>query len=262
MNFNYHTHTFRCHHALGEDREFIEKAIEGGLKKLGFSDHIPFAFPDGHEDGYRMYLADCEEYISTMRRYKEEYRGEIDIKIGFEAEYYPKYFDKMLKYAIGVGAEYMILGQHNLVSDYMYSEYCALPSPSVEFFDDYVDCVLGGMKSGAFTYVAHPDLFNFTGDSEIFTENSYKICRCAKELSMPLEINLVGIRMERHYPNVKFWKIAGDVGCSAVIGFDAHCPKDNYDVKSIEIAKRLANECGVELLEDFDVVDISKLKIQ
>ena len=32
---NYHTHTKRCHHAVGEDREYIESAIQSGLKTLG-----------------------------------------------------------------------------------------------------------------------------------------------------------------------------------------------------------------------------------
>ena len=39
---NYHTHTKRCHHACGEDREYVEAAIESGLKILGFSDHTFF----------------------------------------------------------------------------------------------------------------------------------------------------------------------------------------------------------------------------
>ena len=28
MNYNYHTHTFRCHHATGTEREYIEEAIK------------------------------------------------------------------------------------------------------------------------------------------------------------------------------------------------------------------------------------------
>lgn len=39
---NFHTHTFRCHHAVGQDREYVEKAIEQGIKTLGFSDHSPY----------------------------------------------------------------------------------------------------------------------------------------------------------------------------------------------------------------------------
>ena len=48
MLANYHTHTKRCNHALGEDREYVEAAIKAGLKVLGFSDHCPFVFEDGH----------------------------------------------------------------------------------------------------------------------------------------------------------------------------------------------------------------------
>ena len=38
MIANYHTHTWRCRHADGTEREYVERAIEGGLKILGFSD--------------------------------------------------------------------------------------------------------------------------------------------------------------------------------------------------------------------------------
>ena len=46
LTANYHTHTYRCQHAGGTEREYIEKAIEVGIKKLGFSDHVPCPFKD------------------------------------------------------------------------------------------------------------------------------------------------------------------------------------------------------------------------
>ena len=51
MIANYHTHTWRCRHADGTEREYVERAIEGGLKILGFSDHSPYPFPDGYDSG-------------------------------------------------------------------------------------------------------------------------------------------------------------------------------------------------------------------
>ena len=41
MIANYHTHTWRCRHADGTEREYVETAIEAGFKILGFSDHTP-----------------------------------------------------------------------------------------------------------------------------------------------------------------------------------------------------------------------------
>ena len=46
MIVNYHTHTTRCNHASGTEKEYVEAAIETGLKVLGFSDHTPYPFPD------------------------------------------------------------------------------------------------------------------------------------------------------------------------------------------------------------------------
>ena len=40
---NYHTHTYRCGHALpNPDIDYVKKAISLGYKNLGFSDHAPF----------------------------------------------------------------------------------------------------------------------------------------------------------------------------------------------------------------------------
>ena len=43
---NYHTHTKRCRHANGSDRDYIEAAISAGIKTLGFSDHVPLPYRD------------------------------------------------------------------------------------------------------------------------------------------------------------------------------------------------------------------------
>ena len=46
MIANYHTHTFRCGHAEGNERDYAENASRAGLKTLGFSDHTPYDFFD------------------------------------------------------------------------------------------------------------------------------------------------------------------------------------------------------------------------
>ena len=34
LTTNFHTHTTRCNHAVGEDRQYVEAAIKGGLKVI------------------------------------------------------------------------------------------------------------------------------------------------------------------------------------------------------------------------------------
>ena len=44
MIANYHTHTFRCNHATGTDREYVEAAIRAGVKDVTIMDgRIPHA---------------------------------------------------------------------------------------------------------------------------------------------------------------------------------------------------------------------------
>ena len=57
---NYHTHTKRCNHAEGCEREYVEQAIANGMKTLGFSDHAPYLFTDGYYSAFRMRVEELE----------------------------------------------------------------------------------------------------------------------------------------------------------------------------------------------------------
>ena len=78
MLVNYHTHTRRCKHASGEDREYVEKAIESGLQILGFSDHCPWVFTDGFVSGMRLPVEEVDGYFYSLESLKKEYAKDID----------------------------------------------------------------------------------------------------------------------------------------------------------------------------------------
>ena len=104
MHMNLHAHTTRCGHATGTPREYIEAAIAGGIRIMGFSEHVPLRFPDGHETPHRVPTAQAPDYIAQLRQLREEYRDKITLHIGFEAEFYPRFFDEMLKNVRELGA--------------------------------------------------------------------------------------------------------------------------------------------------------------
>ena len=251
MNYNLHTHTKRCGHASGEDEEYVLAAIKAGIKVLGFSDHAPFLFPDGSEQNYRIPTSDAEGYINSIKALREKYANRIDIRIGFELEYYPEHFPAMLSYAKELGAEYLILGQHQInygkVSSYRITD-------SAEWFSEQVSCTLLGMRSGAFTYVAHPDIMMLTGADDVYDSEMRKIARESRELGIPLEINLLGIREGRSYPSEKFWRIAGEEASPVTIGIDAHTPSAILNSEAVIRAK--------SMIEKFDLNYIGQAKIK
>lgn len=116
MIANYHTHTWRCGHAEGGEQDYVQQAVKAGLKTLGFSDHTPYDFFDAEPRNrpIRMKPEELPEYAAAIRKLANEYRDQIQILTGVEAEYYPKYFSRLLEMLKENGIQYMILGQHFL----------------------------------------------------------------------------------------------------------------------------------------------------
>lgn len=253
MYANYHTHTFRCGHAHGTEREYIERAIAGGIKILGFSDHVAFRFPDGHESGFRMKTDTVKDYFSTLSALREEYKDKIKIYIGFEMEYYPLYFEQMYKNVSDWGAEYLILGQHFTGSEFPGGHYSGSLTEDETILENYTNDVIAGMKTGVYKYLAHPDVVNFRGDRAL-RENAFRrICAASAETGIPLEINFLGIRDDRHYPAADFWKIAGEEKAPVIFGMDAHESVDAWDPDSLAIAEKMIEEYGLTLVEELKI---------
>lgn len=242
MTYNYHTHTYRCRHANGKIEEYIKRAIACGITHMGFSDHAPYICTNGRESTFRVPVAEVKEYFSEIFELREKYKKQIDIKIGFEMEFYPRHFEKMLNDVIEYGAEYLILGQHYIEEEQPYGVRVSQETDSERYLQKYSKGIVDGIKSGVFTYIAHPDIINFTGDVEVFQREIRKICIAAGEFDIPLEINFLGIRDKRNYPNEVFWKIAGEEKTPVTFGLDSHDAVDAYDdislVRAMEIVEK------------------------
>lgn len=248
MNYNYHTHTIRCNHASGTPEEYILRAIENGVKRMGFSDHFPYVCRDGFEARYRVPTAQVGDYFRELRALREKYKDKIEIKIGFEIEYYPDLFDDMVKKAAEYGAEYLILGQHFLSEEHPGGVYAMKANDSEEHLRIYTDEVVLAIKTGVISYVAHPDVFFFTGDVNVYKAEARRIAEASKEYNVPLEINFLGIRGNRNYPNDDFWSVAGEVGCPVTFGFDSHDTMNAYDGASLSTAEALVEKFGLNYI--------------
>ena len=260
MIYNYHTHTFRCHHASGICEEYILNSIKNGIKYLGFSDHAAYKFPDGFESGYRVFTDDAEDYVNDLKALREKYKDDIEISIGFEMEYYPAHFNDMLDYAKKIGIEYLILGEHFIYDEHPSGVYSGDVTDNAEYLREYVYEVVEGIKSGVFTYVAHPDLFNYIGDDEIYAEEMRKICVASREHNVPLEINFLGIRGNRHYPNKLLWKIAAEEKSPVTFGMDAHEAVHTFDSESLEKAKQMVDKYGLRYIGKPELKLLQKIK--
>ena len=221
LEYCYHTHTSRCGHAIGLDEEYVLSAIKLGIKRLGFSDHV--FLPGIIQEGIRGNYSLLDDYLSSINKLKEKYKDQIEILVGFEAEYLPNFVNYYKELLDSQKIDYLILGQH-LYSDSNNQLHWFGVADTEKYFSNLIK----GIKTGLFSYVAHPDIFmnsHYLFDSQLY-DLSKRLLEVCQMYHIPLEINLGGYRAHRRYPCVDFFKLASLYDVEFVIGVDAHSPKD------------------------------------
>ena len=196
MYANYHTHTYLSNHAIDTPRDYVESALAGGTKLLGFSDHVPYPFSTGHHSGFRIAVADTEKYVSEIAALRDAYADRIRIFIGYEAEYFPREFDAMLANIRRFDCDYLILGQHYTNNEYD-GVYVYSKTDDRDMLSRYVNQAIAGMETGLFTYMAHPDLAFYRGDDAFYEAEMTRLCRSARPPRLPLRPLLGNCRSGR-----------------------------------------------------------------
>lgn len=249
IDYCYHTHTYRCGHAKGTEEEYVLSAIKNGLKVVGFSDHV--LLPGVDQRCQRGSFDELDDYINTVNRLKEKYKDQIEIHLGFECEcskVFEDYYRSLLK---DKGVEYLIIGQHLFFHEDKSYTWIFEYGNADETLTKYVDEVIEGMKTGLFTYLAHPDLFirKYKEINEHFKRESRRLCEACVKYDIPMEINLGGVRQKPflkpeylNYPSDEFFKIASEYPIKMIVGVDAHNPDDFMDgVSDYQFAEDLIN---------------------
>lgn len=261
---NLHTHSFYCRHGKGTIAQFVDQAIDDGLKLLGFSEHCPL--PDReYQKGNRMDYEELPAYEDDVR--VQMNRSDIRILLGAECDWLDDeesfYRDELL----GVrGYDYLICSVHHMIDPgdgkEKFLQY--LSRMPVGHIIRYVDLYTDALRSGLFLFGCHPDLFlsaHRKWDAEAKAA-SCDIIQCAIETGTPLEINDNGLRkkpieteagLRQPYPVREFWEMARDMGVQIVTNSDAHRPKDlsAHRINSFTLARQLGiTLCGWEIEGD------------
>ncbi len=222
---NFHTHTFRCHHAEGTDRDYVEAAVKAGLKTLGFSDHCPMRYNNKDHVSYtRMLWSEFDEYRESILALKEEYASKIEILLGLECEYNMPFSKDHFDLLESGKVDYLLLAGHFVGGEESgIVAFCA--TEDEEILSRYVDEAIEALRTGYYKYMAHPDCINFVGDDAVYIRHMLRLCDEFGNLDLPVELNWLGIGTGRNYTSKRFLSIAGEAGLTKYIhGIDAHSP--------------------------------------
>lgn len=255
MKTNFHTHNFRCGHAIGNVEDYVKEAVKHGYTELGISDHAPV--PKYYND--RMKMEELEGYLLEIEEAQKKYEGKIKIYKSLEIEYFPEfqnYYEELKK-----KLDYLVLGLHAFKMTGETNIFNAWKINCKEYVLAYGKYMVEAIKSGYFDYIAHPDLYMsaYRKWNEHTEKIAHDICKAAEETQLPMEVNANGIRktLSRHpewtryaYPYREFWEVASKYDVRVIIGSDSHDYRTMED-EAMELARKFAKELNLNVIESF-----------
>jgi histidinol-phosphatase (PHP family) len=234
---DYHIHTKRCKHACGTDQEYVETALQHGLKEMGFSDHIPRFYEPADREGKvterGMSWQELEEYVHSVEVLRGQY-PEIRIKLGLEVDFVPGWECQVETVLRQYPWDYLIGSVHFLPEwSYGYLPYEKGRDP-VEVYPKYFEQVARAAESGLFDILGHIDLPKRGFPALTPPEMTILYQQLAERLGKAravVELNTYGIRCLKQgsigiYPDEELVRLCYGQGVRFTLGSDAHRPED------------------------------------
>jgi histidinol-phosphatase (PHP family) len=226
---DYHMHTPLCQHATGEPVDYAAKAVDLGLKEIGFSDHSPMQRDDF--DNWRMRLDQLDEYVGKVRIAQQRFPN-LTIKLALEVDYIPGHEGWIRDLAARHPWDYFIGSVHYV------SESWDLDNPQklskwrerdpFEVWSVYFERLTKAAESGLFEIIGHADLakkfcFYPTRDCTALFET---FLAAARKTDTAIELNTAGLRKDckEIYPSPRILSLAQEMGVAITFGSDAHAP--------------------------------------
>lgn len=238
---NYHSHTPYCD---GRDGcpEMARTACESGYRVLGFSAHAPLPF--GTE--WNMDETDMGRYASEVRALAQEYRGRMEVLLGYEMDYLAGTRGPASDFWRGVDRDFAIGSVHYLrAPDGSLSTVDDKPPVVKAFLDagysgdgkrlalDYWAALRSMVAEGGFDILGHFDLVKknalpcglFTGSEPWYRDAAMECAQAAARSGVVVEVNTGGLArgsIRECYPSAWIISEMDKLGIRLTVDSDAH----------------------------------------
>ena len=156
-----HMHTPLCKHATGLPGEYAAVAAEKNLRGIIVTCHAPM--PDGYSSPYRMALEEFDRYVAMVAEATEEWRGRVDVRLGLESEFVPKYLGWIEKLHERAEFHHVLGSVHCQMREYIDTYYKGTwplgeEAPWLDFQRTYFQHLADAAETGLYDTISHPDL--------------------------------------------------------------------------------------------------------
>jgi histidinol-phosphatase (PHP family) len=220
-----HMHTPLCKHAVGMPSEYAAMAARRGLAGITVTCHNPM--PDGFAPHVRMSESELEDYVQLVQQTRDEWLGEIDVRLGIEVDYLPGYEEWLGRQLSSHPFEYVLGSVHPSLAEYKRGYWKNTPRETVE---TYFNLLATAAETGLFDCLSHPDVIKNDVAADWIPERYLPaICQALDRIAttgVAMELNTSGA--DKDIPEMNpFPAMLVEMrrrGIPVVIGADAHTP--------------------------------------
>lgn len=241
IKFDLHTHHDRCGHARGKIRDYIEAAIDRGLKVIGIADHSPYFSSEEDQPFPHIAMAKSRfpEYVNEVLQLKQSYSGKIDVLLGVESDFFPEQVENYRTNFDHYPFDYIIGSVHHVdgVSIFNKGRWDGLTEQEkIRTKENYYSLIEQSARSGMFQILGHIDAMKgyYPSFSSIQTKAVEHTLKVIGEYDIAIEINTSGKTKDvgGWYPSDEILELAHHFGVKVTFGSDAHDPHrvgDEFD---------------------------------
>lgn len=232
---DYHVHTWRCGHAGGASRAFVEAAVAKGLAEIAFTDHVPLYFlpPEQRDPKLAMREDQFDEYVAEVGLLAREFEGRIAVRLGLEADYAEGAEDELRRWLDRADWDLVLGSVHWVAGDWIDAPGAPrrFEREGVEpLYREYYRLLAKAAATGLFDVLTHFDLPKKFGhrppapleDAERTAVDAAARGGCAAEISS------AGLRkpVGEIYPEARLLVRLRQSGVAATFSSDAHAPAE------------------------------------
>lgn len=213
---------------------YVEKAIEAGLKELGFSDHLYlYWLPEGDRDP-ELGMAEWELdfYVEDVERCRARYATDVTIRLSTEADFIPGHEQTLERVLARYDWDYVLgsvhfvdgwgLDQSRYLDGYERWDVNAL-------YARYFDLMGQAAETRFFDTMGHIDLVKKFGHRPTLdqAENHRTLAERFARAGVCVEVNTAGLRkpVAETYPHPDLLRACHQAGVPVTFGSDAHAPE-------------------------------------
>ena len=248
-----HVHTNLCNHARGEMEEYVLSALNQGLRKLIFLEHLEVGVT--YFESTWLTEDDFDFYHKEGKRLQQKYRGKIEIGLGVEVGYNPRFLEKIQEKLALYTWERIGISYHFLETDSGHLNMVSSKQINIDALDQYgvdevvcryyndlreaVEKLPGQVLCHIDAVLRHHPGIRLAPGHYLLID---KLLDAVARKQMALEVNTSGYRTkEQPYPSLAILQKAVARNIPLVAGSDAHRPEDvgRYFDRLPDLMKRL-----------------------